>query len=70
MQEYWEKARPFLKREWPLLTEVDLDEIGGQYDRLITKLYEIYRGRVEIMKEAAVKGKLQKFLNDCERENL
>ncbi|MBI2067201.1 MAG: hypothetical protein HYW02_00205 [Deltaproteobacteria bacterium] len=63
MQEHWEEVRAFLKREWIHLTEVDLDEIDGEYDRLIRKIKEIYKGADEITQEAAIKSKLQRFLN-------
>ncbi|MBI2982272.1 MAG: hypothetical protein HYY44_08305, partial [Deltaproteobacteria bacterium] len=50
------------KQEWPSLTEVDLEEIDGEYDRLIHKIKEIYRGPDEITQEAAIKGKIKNFL--------
>ena len=67
MQLHWSEVRTFLKREWPRLAEVDLEEIDGEYDRLIAKLKDLYGGPVEIMQEAAVKGKIQGYLNDLER---
>lgn len=63
MQRHWETMVPFLKREWPLLTEVDIEEIDGEYDRLIHKIKELYDGSQEIMQEAGIKGKLQRYLN-------
>lgn len=66
MQVHWDEAKRFLKREWPRLTEVDLDVVEGEYDRLIRKIKEIYRGPDEITLEATVKGKLQRFLNRLE----
>lgn len=68
MQQHWKEARAFLKREWPRLTEVDLDQIDGEYDRLIHSLKEIYGGAEEITQEAAIKGKLQRFLDRLERD--
>ncbi len=66
MQIYWKEVVPFLRQQWPRLTDVDLEEIDGEYDRLISKIKELYDGRVEIMQEAATKGKVQRFLNDLE----
>lgn len=66
MQHHWENVRHFLKKEWPKLTDVDLEEIDGEYDRLIHKIKELYGGPEEIMQEAAVKGKIQRYLNDLE----
>ena len=62
MQRHWEETKQFLKREWPCLTDVDLDEIDGEYDRLIHKIHELYDGD-EIQIEADIKGKIQRFLN-------
>ncbi len=66
MQVHWEQVKDFLKREWPDLVEADLVEIDGEYDRLINKLREIYRLGDEIQIEAAIKGKIQRFLNKLE----
>ncbi len=66
MQRYWEVIVPFLKREWPRLTDVDIEEIDGEYDRLIHKIWELYDGPQEIMQEAVIKGTIQRYLNDVE----
>lgn len=63
MQQHWSEARHYLKREWPKLTDVDLEEIDGQYDRLIGKIRELYNGRAEITQEGAIKTRLQKYFN-------
>ena len=62
LEQHWEDAKLFLRQEWPRLSDVDLEEIQGQYDRLIGKIRELYGGNVEIMQEAAIKGKLLRFL--------
>ncbi len=46
--------------------EVDLEEIDGEYDRLIHKVGELYGGGAEIQTEAGIKGKIQRFLNELE----
>ena len=61
MQGRWPEVRKFLQREWSRLTETDLDEIDGEYDRLIRKVREVYGGPGEITQEAPIKGKLQRF---------
>lgn len=66
MQARWEEVSRFLKREWPKLTEVDLEEIDGEYDRLIHKIKELYGGFSEITQEAGVRGKIQRYLNALE----
>lgn len=66
IQTYWPEVKKLIQREWPLLTEVDLEEIDGEYDRLIRKVKELYNGPIEIMQEAPIRGKLQRFLNDLE----
>ncbi|MBI3541599.1 MAG: hypothetical protein HY073_05635 [Deltaproteobacteria bacterium] len=66
IQTHWPKVKKLIQREWPLLTEVDLEEIDGEYDRLIHKVKELYNGAAEIMQEAPIRGKLQRFLNDLE----
>lgn len=68
MQLHWGQVAPFLQREWPRLTDVDLEEIDGEYDRLISKIKDLYNGPIEIMQEAAIKGKIQSFLNDLESQ--
>lgn len=67
MQAHWPAVKSYLKREWPKLTDVDLEQIDGEYDRLIRKVKELYGGSVEIQQEAGIKGKLQRFLNDLEK---
>lgn len=66
MQAYWERVIPFLRREWPRLTDVDLEEIDGECDRLISRVKDLYNGNAEIMQEAKIKGRLQRFLNSLE----
>jgi uncharacterized protein YjbJ (UPF0337 family) len=66
MQKNWDAVKPYLKREWPLLTDVDLEQIDGEYDRLIAKVRELYRTGDEIQIEAWIKGRLQRFLNELE----
>ena len=66
MQRHWDAVKPFLQKEWPKLMEVDLEEIDGEYDRLIHKVGELYGGGAEIQTEAGIKGKIQRFLNDLE----
>lgn len=66
MQEHWDAVKPYLKREWPRLTDVDLEQIDGEYDRLIRKVRELYRTGAEIQIEAGIKGKLQRYLNELE----
>jgi hypothetical protein len=66
MQKHWNAAQTFIKREWPRLTEVDLEEIDGEYDRLIHKVKELYNGGAEIQIEAGIKDKMQRFLNGLE----
>lgn len=66
MQKHWSAVQQFLRREWPRLSDVDLEEIDGEYDRLIHKLKVLYRGGAEIQMEAGIKGKVQEFLNELE----
>ena len=66
MQRHWENVQRFLKREWPELTDVDLEEIDGEYDRLIHKVKDLYGGGDEIQQEAVIKGKIQRYLNELE----
>jgi hypothetical protein len=66
MQKHWPAMIEFLKKEWPLLTEADFDDIDGEYDRLILKIKEIYGGGSEIQMEGKIKSKIQSHLNDLE----
>ncbi len=63
MQRHWSETRNFLQREWPRLTDVDLDEIDGEYDRLIHRIRQLYRAGDEIQIEGGIKTKIQRFLN-------
>jgi len=67
MQQHWGVVQNFLRREWPKLSDVDLEEIDGEYDRLIHKVKELYGGGDEIQLEAGIKTKLQAYLNDLEK---
>ena len=66
MQKNWDATRVFLKRTWPRLTDFDLQQIDGEYDRLISKVKELYGGSANIMQEAGIKSKIQNFLNSLE----
>ena len=66
MQSHWLHVIPFLKKEWPKLTDDDLVRIDGEYDRLIHTIKVLYGGGEEIQQEAAIKGKIQRFLNFLE----
>lgn len=48
------------------MMDVDIEEIDGEYDRLIRKIKDLYEGPEEITQEAAIKGKIQRFLNDLD----
>ncbi|MBI1909822.1 MAG: hypothetical protein HYS22_06600 [Deltaproteobacteria bacterium] len=63
LQTDWESVQRFVKTEWPLLTDFDLKEIDGEYDRLVLKIKELYHGPAWITQEAGIKDKLQNFLN-------
>lgn len=63
MKGHWDEVKRFLKSEWPQLTDADWDEIDGEYDRLISRVCELYHPGAPIMFEAEVKGKIQRFLN-------
>lgn len=67
IQLYWASVKAFIQKEWPKITEVDLEDIDGEYDRLILKIKELYGGPDPITREAEVKGKLQRFLNHLEQ---
>ncbi len=66
MQKHWPAMADFLQREWPLLTQVDLEDIDGEYDRLIHKIRRIYGGGAEIQMEGKIKTKIQRKLNELE----
>jgi hypothetical protein len=66
LQSHWGEVQLFLKSTWPRLTDVDLEETEGRYDRLIHKIKLLYGGGQEIQIEAGIKTKLQKYLNSLE----
>ena len=67
IEKNWDAVVPFLKRTWTKLTDVDIEEVDGRYDRLIDKIKDIYGGNIQIMQEAHIKQTLQTFLNDLEK---
>ncbi len=68
LQTHWGEIQPFLKQEWPRLTQVDLDEINGHYDRLIQKIHELHGGGQNIQIEGGIKTKIQNYINALESE--
>lgn len=66
MQLHWDVMKAYLRREWPKLSDVDLEEIDGEYDRLIHTLKELYRCGDEIQIEAGIRDKIQRYLNELE----
>ncbi|QQR81728.1 MAG: hypothetical protein IPJ69_06420 [Deltaproteobacteria bacterium] len=69
IEKNWEAVVPFLKRTWPKLTEFDIEQVSGRYDRLIQTIKNVYGGNAPIMQEAHIKQTLQTFLNDLEKVN-
>ncbi|MDO8462157.1 MAG: hypothetical protein Q7S98_04785 [Deltaproteobacteria bacterium] len=63
LQTHWELVKEFLQKEWPRITDFDLQEIDGEYDRIVLKIKELYDGPIWITQEAGIKDRLQKFLN-------
>lgn len=41
-EERWKQVRDKVQDRWNKLTSDELDEIGGSYDRLVSKLQEKY----------------------------
>lgn len=41
-EERWKQVRDQVQDRWNKLTSDELDEIGGSYDRLVSKLQEKY----------------------------
>lgn len=68
MQRHWGEVKHFLVREWPKIADVDLEEIDGEYDRLIRIVRGLYGGGEEIQLEGAIKTKMQAFLNSLEKQ--
>ena len=46
----WDEYKLNARRRWPLLTPADLDAIGGDRERMVAKIAELYhlpRGQAE-----------------------
>ena len=69
IEKNWDSVVLFLKRTWPKLTDFDIEQVGGRYDKLIQIVKNVYGGRAPIMQEAHIKQTLQTFLNDLEKVN-
>lgn len=69
IEKNWDAVVGFLKRTWPQLTDFDIEQVGGRYDKLIYTIKSVYGGRAPIMQEAHIKQTLQTFLNDLEKVN-
>lgn len=63
LQTHWELVKEFVQKEWPRITDFDLQEIDGEYDRIVLKIKELYNGPAWITQEAGIKDRLQKFVN-------
>ncbi len=66
---HWEGIKPLILREWPKLTDSDLDRTGKRFDKLVHLIRETYGGRVDIIQEASIRTKLNEFLAALESES-
>lgn len=66
LQTHWPLVQQFIQKQWPRINRFDLEQIDGEYDRLILKIKELYGGPAWITQEAGIKTRLQKFLNQLE----
>jgi len=64
LQEHWEEAQKFIKREWPKFSETTLKNINGDFDKFLFYLKDIYNDFPKA--EAIARTKIQKFLNEFE----
>lgn len=67
LQTYWDQVKPFIKSQWPLISDTALNQINGNYDRFLKYLKEAYNNFP--LEEARVRDKLQRFFNQLEKIN-
>jgi uncharacterized protein YjbJ (UPF0337 family) len=67
MEESWPVVKEFIQQEWSQLTETDLQWVNGRFDRLVSKIREVYGGAVDITQEAAIREKLNRFFRSIDK---
>lgn len=64
MQLHWEAVKPFIKREWPRISETAIENMDGNFDRFLEYLKESYNHFP--LEEARARNKIQDFINKLE----
>lgn len=67
LETHWTEIKPLVLKEWPALTEADLENTGKQFDKLVDVIRENCGGRAGIIQEAAIRTHLTKILDSWEK---
>lgn len=66
MQNYWNESREFIKSNWPLITDSDLDVINAKFDVFLEYLEDYYNDFPKT--EAIARSKLQGLFNELDEK--
>lgn len=64
LQAHWSKVKSFIKQEWPLLSETEIENIRGDFDLFLKYLKRSYPNFP--LEEERSRDKLQRYLNSLE----
>lgn len=65
LQDHWNEAKKFIKKEWPRLSDTAIARMNGNFDVFLKYLKESYNNFP--LEEAKARDKIQAFLNTLEK---
>lgn len=66
LESHWEEISVRFKERWPLLCQTDLEQISGNYDKLITTLKRIYGRGKSIILEADIRDQVNEIIHQVD----
>ena len=66
LEKNWQRIGPMLQARYDKLSDTDLVQIDGEFDRLVQVLRTLYGGRIEIIQEAVIRDYLNELLSQVE----
>ncbi len=66
LQTHWQELKPLLLKEWPKLTDSDLEYTSGEFDRLVEVIKQRYDGPVYTVSEEVIRYVVLKMLQKVE----
>lgn len=66
LQVNWNRIKPLILKKWDLLTDLDLQYIDGEFDRLVDIVKQRYDEPVITVKEADIRQAILEMLQKLE----